>query len=77
MARTICGWTGKLPRKCRLTAEDILIAAAKADARRDDLAALAAEIDARSLPTPTGRVHRGVRRASKASPPLFPGSRDS
>jgi hypothetical protein len=50
MARTICGWTGKLPASCRETADDILVAAARAGARKEDLAALAAEIYARSLP---------------------------
>jgi Domain of unknown function (DUF222) len=49
MARTICGWTDKLPAGCRATADDILVAAARAGARQDDLAALAAEIYARSL----------------------------
>ncbi len=50
MARTICQWTDKLPEACRQTADDILIAAARAGARKEDLAALAAEIYARSLP---------------------------
>ena len=50
MARTICGWTDKLPADCRQTADDILIAAARAGARKEDLAGLAAEIYARSLP---------------------------
>jgi hypothetical protein len=50
MARTICAWTDKLPADCRTTADDILVAAARAGARKDDLAALAAEIYARSLP---------------------------
>ncbi len=50
MARTICQWTDKLPADCRATADDILIAAARAGARKEDLAALAAEIYARSLP---------------------------
>jgi len=49
MARTICGWTDKLPAGCRQTADDILVAAARAGARQDDLAGLAAEIYARSL----------------------------
>jgi hypothetical protein len=49
MARTICGWTDKLPVGCRATADDILIAAARAGARKEDLAGLAAEIYARSL----------------------------
>jgi Domain of unknown function (DUF222) len=52
MARTICGWTGQLPRECRAAADEILVAAAKAGAHREDLAALAAEIYARSLPGP-------------------------
>ena len=50
MARTICQWTGKLPGACRPAADEILIAAAEAGARQEDLAALAAEIYARSLP---------------------------
>src|SRR5580658_10273988 len=50
MALTICAWTGKLPADCRTTADDILVAAARAGARKEDLAALAAEIYARSLP---------------------------
>ena len=50
MARIICGWTGKLPAGCRPAADEILVAAAKAGARKEDLAALAAEIYARSLP---------------------------
>jgi len=52
MARTICGWTDKLPRDCRAAADDILVAAARAGARKEDLAGLAAEIYARSLPDP-------------------------
>ena len=52
MARTVCGWTDKLPRECRSAADEILVAAARAGARREDLAALAAEIYARSLPDP-------------------------
>jgi hypothetical protein len=50
MARAICGWTDKLPADCRETADDILVAAARAGARKEDLAALAAEIYARSVP---------------------------
>jgi Domain of unknown function (DUF222) len=50
MAGAICGWTDKLPASCRETADNILIAAARAGARKEDLAALAAEIYARSLP---------------------------
>jgi len=50
MARTICGWTGKRPESCCETADEILVAAARAGARQEDLAGLAAEIYARSLP---------------------------
>ena len=49
MARTICQWTDKLPADCRETADNILVAAARAGARKEDLAALVAEIYARSL----------------------------
>jgi hypothetical protein len=52
MARVVCGWTDKVPRDCRDAADDILIATARAGAHREDLAVLAAEIYARSLPTP-------------------------
>ena len=50
MAQQICQWTGKLPESCRDAADEILVAAARAGARREDLAALAAEIYARSRP---------------------------
>jgi Domain of unknown function (DUF222) len=50
MARLICGWTDRLPAACRETADNILIAAAQAGGRKEDLAGLAAEIYARSLP---------------------------
>jgi hypothetical protein len=49
MARAVCGWTDKLPASCRETADEILLTAARAGARKDDLAALAAEIYARFL----------------------------
>ena len=49
MAATICGWIDKIPRDCRDAADQILIAAARAGARQQDLAELAAEIYARSL----------------------------
>jgi hypothetical protein len=52
MAQTICGWTAKLPRECRPAADEILLAAARAGACKEDLAGLAAEIYARSLPDP-------------------------
>jgi hypothetical protein len=50
MAGLICAWTDRLPVDCRPAADDILLAAARAGARKEDLAALAAEIYARSLP---------------------------
>ena len=49
MAGTICGWLDKIPRDCRDAAGQILLAAARAGARQQDLAELAAEIYARSL----------------------------
>ena len=49
-ARTICGWTDKLPEDCRPDADAILLTAAKAGMDLQDLTALAAEIYARSLP---------------------------
>jgi hypothetical protein len=56
MARTVCDWTDKLPADCRETADEILIAAARAGAHKQDLAALAAEIYARSLPADDGEL---------------------
>ncbi len=50
MARTICGWTDRLPEDCRQAADAILIGAARAGTCQQDLAGLAAEIYARSLP---------------------------
>ena len=49
-ARTICTWTDKLPEDCREDADAILAGAAGAGMDLPDLAALAAEIYARSLP---------------------------
>ena len=49
-ARTICGWTDKLPEDYRPDADAILLTAAKAGMDLQDLTALAAEIYARSLP---------------------------
>jgi len=49
-ARTICTWTDKLPQDCRPAADEILLAAAQAGMDLRDLAGLAAEIYARSLP---------------------------
>ena len=50
MAQLICQWTGRLPESCRDGADEILVAAARAGARREDLAGLAAEMYARSRP---------------------------
>jgi hypothetical protein len=49
-ARTMCEWSDRLPEDCRPAADAILVAAARAGAALADLAALAAEIYARSLP---------------------------
>jgi Domain of unknown function (DUF222) len=50
MARTVCGWTDRLPQDCQQAADEILVAAARAGADQRALAELAAEIYARSLP---------------------------
>ena len=49
-ARTICTWTDKLPQGCREDADEILLGAAGTGMGLRDLAGLAAEIYARSLP---------------------------
>ena len=49
-ARTICLWTDKLPEDCRQDADAILLGAAEGGADLRDLAGLAAEMYARSLP---------------------------
>jgi hypothetical protein len=51
-ARTLCGWTGKLPGQCRGTADEILAGAARQGMDLRDLAALAAEIQSRACPDP-------------------------
>jgi len=50
VARTLCGWTDKLPQDCRPAADAILLSAARAGANLRDLAGLAAEMYARSRP---------------------------
>ncbi len=50
MARLVCRWTDKLPADCRDAADEILVTAARAGGHQEDLAVLAAEIYARSLP---------------------------
>jgi len=49
-ARTICQWTDKLPEDCREDADEILLTAAGTGMDLRDLAGLAGEIYARSLP---------------------------
>ena len=49
-ARMICGWTDRLPGDCLDNADAILVAAAQMGMDLPDLAALAAEIEARSRP---------------------------
>ena len=54
-ARMICAWTDKLPQDCREAADTILVTAARAGMDVRDLAGLAAEIYARSLPEDPGK----------------------
>ena len=54
-ARTICAWTGKLPEDSREDADEILLTAAGTGMGLRDLAGLAAEIYARSLPGNPGK----------------------
>jgi len=49
-AGMICGWTDRLPEDCRDKADAILVSAAQMGMELPDLAALAAEIEARSRP---------------------------
>jgi hypothetical protein len=49
-ARTICSWTDRLPEDCRDNADAILVSAAQMGMELPDLAALAAEIEARARP---------------------------
>ena len=53
-ARMICAWTDKLPEECRETADTILAGAARSGMDLRDLAGLAGEIYARSLPDDPG-----------------------
>jgi hypothetical protein len=69
MGRIICAWSDKLPADCRPIADEILIATARAGARKDDLAALAAEIYARSLPDNDGDGNRPSRTAGSGWKP--------
>jgi hypothetical protein len=51
-ARTICGWTDKLPEECRQAADEVLVTAAKAGADLRDLAGLTADL--RPVPARAG-----------------------
>ena len=65
-ARTICSWTDRLPEDCRDKADGILLGAALMGMELPDLAALAAEIEARSRPdVPDGDGPRFEDRAVK------------
>jgi hypothetical protein len=55
VARTICAWTDRLPGDCRDAADTILVTAARAGMDVRDLAGLAGEIYARSLPEDPGQ----------------------
>ena len=44
VARTICGWTGKLPEDCREAADEILLEAARSGMDVRDLAGLAGDL---------------------------------
>ena len=59
MARIICGWTDKLPRTARPPPMTSCSPRPRAGAGKEDLAVLAAEIYARSLPD--GQMTRNQR----------------
>jgi len=67
MARTICQWTDKLPAHCRATADGILVAAARAGARKDDLAGRPGRRDLRPFPLRERRQSGAGVRGSPAS----------
>ena len=76
VARTICGWTDKLPLDCQQDADAILLAAA-GGADVADLAGLAGEIYARSLPQDQDKDQdkdqTNVRRAVRPAGDHVPG----
>ena len=59
VARTVCGWTDKLPQDCRADADAILLGAARSGMDVRDLAGLAGEIYARSRPQDPGDPEGG------------------
>ena len=64
-ARTLCGWTGKLPGQCRDTADEILSGAARKGMDLRDLATLAAGIQSHVRPDPDDDVPAAIRNAVK------------
>jgi hypothetical protein len=72
--RKICEWTGKLPGDCQDAADAILVAAALAGAALEDLARLAAEIDARSRPPDPGGPEDGFEDRSVRLETTFEGA---
>jgi Domain of unknown function (DUF222) len=52
MARVICGYSDKLPADCRADADEVLVGVARAGARQEDLARLAAQMYERSRSAP-------------------------
>ncbi len=54
VGRAVCCWSDRLPEGCREAADQILVTAARAGADEWDLAGLAAEMYARSLPPGQG-----------------------
>ncbi len=54
VGRAVCCWSDRLPEGCRDVADQILVKAARAGADEWDLAGLAAEMYARSLPASDG-----------------------
>jgi len=72
VARVICGWTGKLPAGCQDAADEILVGAALAGGRQEDLAGWLR----RSAPGPCppamttrGRISRTGRSGSRPPSP--------
>jgi Domain of unknown function (DUF222) len=74
VARTVCGWTDRLPEDCRPAADAILVAAARAGADQRGLAGLAAEIYARSLPDPDDGPDEGFEDRSVTVETTFDGA---
>jgi len=68
-ARTLCGWTGKLPEDARDTADEILAGAVRGGMDLRDLAVLAAEMLSRAQPEPgdddPGKVFEDRAEAAK------------